>query len=151
MKKDIPEIGKIYHFFDDGKPAPSRCYEAKVMDIIPYSQEYIIVNAYDSKYDTEMPRTLQDILKECHEDISELYAETTDYFIACSIPEYDKDIIWFTRTIYGEWFSMNIQSGWQAGELDVDGSLYKRNKKAFEEFTPSRCYDDYTQKGFSDK
>lgn len=68
MKQDLPEIGKIYRFFDDGITTPSRCYEAKVTDIIPYSQEYYIVNAFNSRYDCEMPMTLQDILKEKHEN-----------------------------------------------------------------------------------
>lgn len=26
---NIPEIGKEYYFFDDGKISPSRCYKAK--------------------------------------------------------------------------------------------------------------------------
>ena len=93
METTIPEKEKIYHFFDDGKSAPSRCYEAKVTDIIPYSQEYYIVNAFNSRYDCEMPMTLQNILKEKHEDNPDLYAETTDFFVGCSIPEYDTNII----------------------------------------------------------
>lgn len=151
MKQDLPEKERIYHFFDSGRFTPSRCYEAKVTDIIPYSQEYYIVNAFNSIYDCEMPMTLQDILKEKHEDNPELYAETTDFFVGCSIPEYDTNIIWFTRTPYGEWFSMDIQSCWQSGTLDIDGSLYKRGKRLFEETYPSENYDDHTQKGFSDK
>ena len=150
MKQDLPEIGKIYRFFDDGITTPSRCYEAKVEGILPYSQEHF-VDTYDSEYDCLMPETLQDILKEKHEDNPELYAETTDFFVGCSIPEYDTNIIWFTRTPYGEWFSMDIQSCWQSGTLDIDGSLYKRGKRLFEEVYPSDNYDDYTQKGFSDK
>lgn len=151
MKTTIPEKERIYYFFDSGRFTPSQCYEAKVTDIIPYSQEYYIVNAFNSRYDCEMPMTLQDILKEKHEDNPELYAETTDFFVGCSIPEYDTNIIWFTRTPYGEWFSMNIQSCWQSGQLDIDGNLYKRNKRSFEKGHPSRHYDDHTQKGFSNK
>lgn len=33
----------------------------------------------------------------------------------------------------------------------IDGSLYKKGKRLFEEVYPSENYDDYTQKGFSDK
>lgn len=150
MKTTIPEKERIYHFFDSGRFTPSRCYEAKVECILPYSQE-CLVDAYDSEYDCIMPKTLQDILKENHEDTPELYAETTDFFVACSIPNYDEYMIWFTRTPYGEWFSMDIQSCWQSGTLDIDGSLYKRGKRLFEETYPSDNYDDYTQKGFSDK
>lgn len=150
MKQDLPEIGKIYRFFDDGITTPARCYEAKVDGILPYSQEHL-VDTYDSEHDCLMPKTLQDILKENYENTSGLYAETTDYFVACSIPNYDKNMIWFTRTPYGEWLSMGIQSCWQSGTLDIDGSLYKRGKRLFEGIYPSENYDDYTQKGFSDK
>lgn len=156
--RDFPEIGEIYNFFDEGKPVPSRCYEAKVTDIIPYNQEYI-VNAWDDIYEYEMPKTLQELQKENHEDNPGLYAKTTDFFIGASIPEYDEFTIWFVRTTDGGWFSMDVEHPWQSGELDVDGSIYERNKKAFEEFTPTRCYDEYnhrnimglTQKGFSNK
>lgn len=46
---------------------------------------------------------------------------------------------------------MDIQSCWQSGTLDIDGSLYKKSKRLFEEVYSSENYDDYTQKGFSDK
>ena len=35
MKTNIPEIGKTYSFFDDGKTGFSRRYKATVLDIIP--------------------------------------------------------------------------------------------------------------------
>lgn len=35
MKNNIPEIGKTYAFFDDGKTGFSRRYKAMVLDIIP--------------------------------------------------------------------------------------------------------------------
>lgn len=158
MKQDFPEIGEIYHFFDDGKPSPSRCYEAKVTDIIPYSQEYT-VNEYDDILKCEVLKTLQELQKENYEDNPELYAETTDFFIGASIPEYDEFTIWFVRTTDGGWFSMDVEHPWQSGRLDVNGSIYEGNKKRFEEFIPTRCYDEYnhrnimisTQKGSSNK
>lgn len=42
MKQDLPEIGKIYRFFDDGITTPSRCYEAKVEGIIFIKKQYEI-------------------------------------------------------------------------------------------------------------
>ena len=55
-----------------------------------------------------------------------LYARSTDFLIECSIPDYDEHNIWFVRTINGEWFSLEIQSFWQTGKLDVDGHLTKQ-------------------------
>ena len=55
----------------------------------------------------------------------DLYKQT-DYFIACSIPEFDDHIIWFVRKKDDGWFSMSIQSDWQGGYLDVDGECYQR-------------------------
>lgn len=36
MKNNIPEVGKIYAFFDDGKTGFSRRYKATVLGIIPF-------------------------------------------------------------------------------------------------------------------
>ncbi|MFR6305656.1 MAG: hypothetical protein ACLUNR_02360 [Bacilli bacterium] len=47
----------------------------------------------------------------------------TDYFIGCYIPKYDNNLIWFARTKYGTWFSMDIQSNWQGGLLDVNRDI----------------------------
>lgn len=55
-----------------------------------------------------------------------LYAEKTDYFIKCEIKGYDKDDIWFARTIQDGWFSMDVTNSWQSGELDVDGKNMKK-------------------------
>ena len=38
---------------------------------------------------------------------------------------YDENIIWFVRTVQGGWFSIDVQSSWQYGSLDVDGSIYE--------------------------
>ena len=45
------------------------------------------------------------------------YAEETDFFVECSIPEYDENTIWFVRHVSGGWFSMDIQQGWMSGKL----------------------------------
>lgn len=52
-----------------------------------------------------------------------LYSRETDYFIECSIPEYDEHTLWFVRTIRGGWFSLDIQNCWMGGILDVDNAL----------------------------
>jgi hypothetical protein len=53
-----------------------------------------------------------------------IFAPETDYFIEASCPVYDDNNLWFARTKDGGWFSMNIQSWWQSGELDVDESKF---------------------------
>ena len=61
-----------------------------------------------------------------------LYAEKTDYFIKCEIKGYDKDDIWFARTINDGWFSMDVTDPWQSGEFDVDGKKYEEAKHYYD-------------------
>lgn len=56
--------------------------------------------------------------------ISWIYAPITDYFVEVSCPKYDKYNLWFARTKDGGWYSLDIQSGWQGGRLDVTGEIY---------------------------
>ena len=55
---------------------------------------------------------------------------------------YDENIIWFVRTVQGGWFSIDVQSSWQSGYLDVDGSIYNEVKKWFEEEYHNNWYDE---------
>ena len=71
-----------------------------------------------------------------------LYAEETDFFVECEIPGYDENTIWFVRTVQGGWFSIDVQSSWQSGYLDVDGSIYNEVKKWFEEEYHNNWYDE---------
>lgn len=130
--KPTPKVGEFYHFFDDGKTSPSRHYickcervvtseEAKsIMVTVPdyeCTQDnpiYNLVSLYDHWHDDEMPN---------HDW---LYETETDYFVECSCPVYDDNNLWFVRTKNdGGWFSMDIQSWWQGGRLDVDGKIFE--------------------------
>lgn len=126
--KPIPEIGKYYHFWDDGKVSPGRHYICKCERILtikeaknfyvdiphPYiDDETLQIPLYNHWHDDEMPN---------HDW---LYSEDTDYFIECSCPEYDNHNLWFVRTKDGGWFSMDIQSFWQSGRLDVDSEIFE--------------------------
>lgn len=121
-KASIPEVGKDYIFFDDGKTSYSRIYKAKVLRVIPYNEE-VYVDKYD--YDTQglISTSIQEVHKEEVKQCDWIYTPETDYFIECSIPKYDDNTIWFARTKDGGWFSMNIQTDWQSGRLDVDGLI----------------------------
>ena len=124
----IPLIGKIYKFFDDGKLHSSRIYDAKVTRIISLEEsQNLIVDAMDLDSDNNfilVPKLLFDVWNHEKQQCYWLFANETDFFVQCSIPDYDDNLIYFARTIDGGWFSMGIQDSWQGGSLDVDGSLY---------------------------
>lgn len=104
----IPKKRQIYNFFDDGKCSPSRLYKAYIKKVIPFN-----------KADIHLKIHLVNSALNC----SWIWNGDTDYFIGCYIPEYDDHLIWFARTKYGTWFSMDIQSNWQGGLLDVNRDI----------------------------
>ena len=112
----VPEVGKEYHIFDDGKIKPSRHYIAKVIEIIPALQS---AGLYPELYDA-WQRELA--------DYDWLFAVDTDYFIKAetTAPTYEQ-YQYFVRTVDGGWFSM----GWWASRLDIDGSLYEEMKENY--------------------
>lgn len=104
-KQPVPEVGKEYNIFDDGKINPIRHSTATILEVIPFDkcedagliESWVIdVSAYDWVYATE-----------------------TDYFIKADSPK--DNPMWFVRTTDGGWFSL----GFWASRLDIDGSLYK--------------------------
>jgi hypothetical protein len=100
----VPEVGKEYHTFDDGKINPSRHSIATITEIIPFAEA-----------DTEM----LDFWKQEVEDCYWLFAKETDYFVKA---EYADETSYFVRTKDGGWFSL----GWFGARLDIDGSLYTK-------------------------
>lgn len=136
--KPIPEVGKTYKFYDDGKIRESRQYNATVLRVItPEEAKHIQkgnTNLYDIWKNAIKTHTCGKGAKHIHfnddgsitmikEGEPWLYAEDTDYFVECSVPNYDKHNLWFVRTIWGEWFSMNVEDCWMGGLLDVDNTL----------------------------
>ena len=127
--KPIPEVGKFYHFFDDGKLSPGRHYICKVEQIVSESNANNIIikdiPVWDDNNECYREKsTLTDCWlkeKECNNWI---YAPITDYFVEVSCPKYDKYNLWFARAKDGGWFSLDIQSDWQGGRLDVTGEIY---------------------------
>ena len=151
--KHIPKIGSSYHFFDDGKIKESRHYIATVLDVItPEQTKNIMFSRADDEVSFEI--SLYEIWRneiDGHRQDTNfkviaagasmevgapwLYAEETDYFIKCSIPEYDENDVWFVRTVNGGWFSLDTNSWWMSGELDVDGRLFNNMMKDYETTT----------------
>ena len=133
--KPRPEVGKFYHFWDDGKTGPSRHYICKCEEIItPLQAKEIIIKDNESLYDVwrqEVDEHRQgDNFKVLSKGASQktgepwLYAEETDCFVRLSCPEYDQNDLWAVRTVDGGQFTMDIQSWWQGGRLDVTGEIY---------------------------
>lgn len=134
-KVRVPYVGEKLHFFDDGKVSDCRHYMAVVTHVLtPEQAKYMYVDkrafceSHSIEFDYNKKLSLLDIHAEEVKNTDWLFADQTDYFIACSIPEFDDHIIWFVRSKGQDqgWFSMDIQSNWQGGRLDVDGEIYKR-------------------------
>lgn len=105
----VPEVGKEYHAFDDGKIKPSRHEIVKIVELIPFTEAN------------------EELLEEWKQNVEEcywLYAPETDYFAKA---EYEDETSYFVRTEDGGWFSM----GWFGSRLDVDGSLYEKMKEYY--------------------
>lgn len=107
-EKPIPKVNQTCMFFDDGKISYSRMYQATVKQVMLYD---------------DAPDKVKKAF-ECESKTHDwIWNKTTDYIIACDIRDYDKNLIWFARTVDGGWFSMDVDKSWQGGRLDVDGEL----------------------------
>ena len=104
--KDIPEIGKEYNCFDDGKISPSRLYTVNIKEIIPFRE-----------IDEETLNLWKDQTNNCNW----LFAKITDVFVKTE--NSDKENETFVRTIDGGWFS--IGGFLEGGRLDITGELTK--------------------------
>lgn len=104
--KTIPEVGKTYNCFDDGKIRESRLYTVDVVKVVPFNQ-----------IDKETLIKWEELVHEC----DWLFSKETDYFVKTENGE-DGDAI-FVRTLDGGWFS--IGEFMNSGRLDVDGELTK--------------------------
>ena len=102
----LPEIGKTYNCFDDGKISKSRMYQVTIDEIIPFE---------------EADNELLELWKE--EGLpSDWLFEKTDYFIKFTSTEFeDEPNGVFARTKNGGWFGLG--NFWNSGRLDIDGSL----------------------------
>lgn len=130
-KEELPIIGNYYHFWDDGKTSSSRHYIAKVEEIITCKQaKGILVSVPVWNYETNQNDIERVTLYEWWEEQvlnhEWLYAPETDYFIKISVPEYDQNYLYAVRTKDGYWFTIDIQSWWQGGDLDVSGKKYEQ-------------------------
>lgn len=104
----IPKVNQTCMFFDDGKISYSRMYQATVKQVMVYD---------------DAPDKVKKAFERESKTHDWIWNKTTDYIIACDIKDYDKNLIWFARTVDGGWFSMDVDKSWQGGRLDTDGKL----------------------------
>lgn len=135
--KPVPIKGKKYKFYDNGIPSDSRTYIAEVISIVtPEEAKSTMFPLYCCEQSDWIPTTIlynkEDIVgninlytiwKRSSILNDWLYNSETDYFIECSITKYNERPMWFVRSKDGGWFSLDIQSCWQGGRLDVDNYL----------------------------
>ena len=76
---------------------------------------------------------LSKIWKEAVKSHDWIFEEDTDYFVEVSCPNYDENNLWAARTKWGGWFTLQIQSFWHGGELDVSGEKFKNIVESYEE------------------
>ena len=121
--RPVPEVGKEYHIFDDGKIKPSRHYIAKVLEVIPFA-------------DIDLDSDLVDVWTVEKEECDFLYAQETDYFIRAE-SDFDENPLYFVRTVDGGWFSIDFPGYWMSARLDIDGELYKEMLKWYPDYNGS--------------
>ena len=130
-KQVLPEVGKRYHFFEDGKSGPSRHFIIEITNIVPFEDitDGELLDAYDAE------------VEEC----DFLYAPETDYFIygrkVLEDNTLDEEDFIFIRTNYGGWFSFG--HWFEDGQLDVDNSKYNAIAEYWEQ--DGRDYDEASQ------
>lgn len=132
---NLPEIGKKYNCYDDGKIRPSRHCIAEIKEIISLDD---FKKRFIDKGDTEgLQRVLDDIercdwlYKPLKEQDVVVIAEMSGG--CCNDNE---PIDYFFRTVDGRckgWFSSN-PDGWWSAELDTDGSLTESLKNDLEKY-----------------
>lgn len=119
----IPEVGKRYHCFDDGKITFSRHFIIKVGEVLDFMQ-------FKKKYPEMVEQYIQET-KSCYW----LYARRTDKFVITFKGE-NNELGVYVRTKDGGWFG--IGSCWNSAELDVTGKLWESLVQSINHF-------DYTE------
>ena len=118
-EQPVPEVGKEYHIFDDGKLSPSRHFIAKITAVLPFEKV--------ADPESQLYRAWEENIIEAHW----LFAQDTDYFVKAE-SSYDRNPLFFVRTIDGGWFSIDYPNVWMGARLDIDGSLYDQMKEMYE-------------------
>lgn len=131
----LPEVGKVYYFYDDGNISVTRQYRVRVKEIIPFSEaknRVYCVNGKDiltqlNEYNFEAP-TYDKIWENAKEEYDWIFTGDTEYIV---IGEFiDNNPSWKTNENYDMLFGIS-EYGWYTfddyynGILDVDWHLTK--------------------------
>lgn len=103
----IPQIGKKYYVYDDGKHRLSREDEIEITKIISFKDlDKNLVRLWEEEVNTYS-----------------LYSKTTDYLVFGVLNNGDKAV--FTRSYDGKWFSIQLEHGYvDPGEIDISGVIH---------------------------
>ena len=112
----VPEVGKKYHCFDDGKITFDRHFIIQVDEVLGHQQ-------FKKRYPEEFQQYRQSV-KNCYW----LYSTHSDKFVITYNGENDELGV-YVRTKQGGWFG--IGDYWDSAKLDVTGILwdYLNNQK----------------------
>ena len=106
----VPEVGKRYHCFDDGKIRFSRHFIIQVDEVLGHI-------AFKKKY----PEYFEQYVR-CVKEFYWLYSTHSDKFIITHFGENNKPGV-YVRTKQGGWFG--IGHYWNSATLDVTGKLWE--------------------------
>lgn len=120
-ENDVPEVGKVYHVFDDGKISLTRHFLVKCKEVIPFKEF-----STDPKY-ASVFETWKSGVNECEW----LYSTTTDYVVLCEVFDEQTNAVdpkeeplYYARTKYWDWFGFGTML--DDGTLDVDGHVWRQ-------------------------
>ena len=107
--KPVPEAGKRYHCFDDGKITFSRHFIIKVDEVLGHMQ-------FRKKYPKLFEMYMENV-KMCYW----LYSTHSDKFVIAHEGENGEPGV-YVRTKQGDWFGAG--SWWNSALLDIDSTIW---------------------------
>jgi hypothetical protein len=119
--KNVPEVGKVYHVFDDGKITLMRHFLVKCKEVIPFKKL-----STDPNY-----KKLYESWQEAVSEIDWVFSPETDYVAWCELFDEDtnevvpnEEPLYYARTKYLDWFGFGTML--DDGVLDVDRKVWEQ-------------------------
>lgn len=105
-KDPLPEIGKLYYAYDDGKIRPSREYTVIIDELIEDIEK--------------LPEGIYEAWSEEANDCFWLFSEESDYIAVGHVDNEEKEKCYFVRTHGGHWHSIHTQDSIVGDNLALD-------------------------------
>ncbi len=147
-ENNIPKPGTEYHFFDDGKTSPSRHYICRCERLATVEEAKNIMFGSDVISSEKETISLYELWEKAVSHYYWVFAEVTDLFVEISCPGYDENNLWAARAKDGGWFTLDIQSFWQGGRVDVTGEIFENVLKFFKEEGDEETVNIYLQEKY---